>query len=113
MHFFSGCRVLTQMLWTSALLAPSISCGGAPEAESIPLIDRVARTDTEVVGSPDVSAVPRALWRFDGPVAPQTGLDWRDGGGIAPVVGPRRFPGLLDLLCSVPDVLDLEALSQA
>ncbi|MAW63997.1 MAG: hypothetical protein CL473_08470 [Acidobacteria bacterium] len=83
MHFFTGCRVSTQMFWAGALLAPSISCGGAPEAESIPLIDRVARTDTEVVGSPDVSAVPRALWRFDGPVAPQTGLDWRDGGGIA------------------------------
>ena len=92
MHFFTGCRVSTQMFCAGALLAPSISCGGAPEAESIPLIDRVARTDTEVVGSPDVSAVPRALWRFDGPVTPQTQFDWRDGGGIAPVVAPGRVP---------------------
>ena len=83
MHFFTGCRVLTQVLWASALLAPSIGCGGMPATQSIPLIDRVARTDTEVVGSPDISAAPRALWRFDGTVAVQAGLDWRDGGGIA------------------------------
>ena len=83
MHFFTGCRVPTQMFWAGALLAPSISCGGVPGTQSIPLMDRVARTDTEVVGSPDVSAVPRALWRFDGTVAAQTGLNWRDGGGIA------------------------------
>ena len=57
--------------------------GGSKPPAAHPLVDLLDHPETEVVGSPTVTALPRALWRFDAPGTGEPLAGWMNGDGVA------------------------------